>query len=447
MGAVGDVGARFLQWSIIGFAPFYARNPGVIGVLALTLATEAMLIPLGSLGQERAALRYYGSRASQARFGRTFGMAFLGALVAGFVGGLALSVLVPTANKSGFSVPLFALSAAGVFSWRYRCAMLQSLEAWRRYALARLVLPGFRLAFVVWAASRGHPIVGWLLFSAAVYAIPMAISIGREMRLGRSRNLPEGTGDSRLIQFGLVMVPHALAGAALVLVDRWILQVLRGEDAVGRYAAAYAIGSALTFGLSAVSTIAEPRLFAVADTMGDSHIIATTSLYGRLLLIAASSLGAAIALFTIVASGTGIPIISDEGALIRLVIAGHLALPAYLAASGVLQARTTATGLAKISAAAAALNVGLNFALIPNLGIHGAALATGLTFITQAVWTTEGARRVVDVDTKTMFAAVAGSVVLLVLAEAPLAFLSVLVVLGGVSVRSLVLDAGVGTAR
>jgi O-antigen/teichoic acid export membrane protein len=206
-------------------------------------------------------------------------------------------------------------------------------------------------------------------------------------QLGGRRSLWAWAG-----RFGLLLVPGELAAVAIWFSDRIVLERLLGLEAVGRYQVAYTLGSVLLMLAMGVSQAWAPAVYAA--TQAERPVVAEET--RRLLLsvggyaVAAMALAAPPVLVTLIPPGyrpeslfavTGVvalcvlPLIAQQGA-------AHLLTGAE---------RGGVTAVAAVGAAI--LNVAATLALVPFLGLLGAAVATLLTYVVWAAVLTRAASR------------------------------------------------------
>jgi O-antigen/teichoic acid export membrane protein len=153
-----------------------------------------------------------------------------------------------------------------------------------------------------------------------------------------------------------------------------------GTEETGRYQVAYVVGSVVILLLTATSSAWTPRFAALGDKTARAALAAHSrdELYRVLMpMVLGVTLAAPIAL-TIVAP----PSFRPESLTLVVLLVALSAFP--VAASGatgqllVTERKGNVVGL--VTAAAAVVNVLLNFVLVPPLGISGAAVATVISY-------------------------------------------------------------------
>lgn len=178
-----------------------------------------------------------------------------------------------------------------------------------------------------------------------------------------------------MLLYGIPLIPVAVANWGLSFLDRLMLAQLDDLDAVGQYALATRVGSVLLFAVTAFAVAFSPFILSLyqedpameREVRGRAIVIVTT---GFLIIAVVLSLFAR-EIIEIVAPAF------DEG--YRAVGPLALGLAAFgsttMTMTGIALARRTSY-LAAYSLLAVAINVVLNFILIPPFGIVGAALGT-----------------------------------------------------------------------
>jgi O-antigen/teichoic acid export membrane protein len=195
---------------------------------------------------------------------------------------------------------------------------------------------------------------------------------------------------------GLPTIPHSLGIYVLAAGDRVIVERLEGLAAVARFHVAYIAGSLGIFLLSALNNAWSPVVFGARDEDRWQVLADTSAAVWRVGALAAGALalGAPAGLLVLA------PASYDRAALAEVTaIVAASAIPMVLYLSNVhivfWLARTGV--LAWVTPLSAAANIGLNLLLIPALGLTGAAIATLITYVLQAVVIRWRASRLADV--------------------------------------------------
>src|SRR5215217_3648586 len=174
-----------------------------------------------------------------------------------------------------------------------------------------------------------------------------------------------------LLAFGLPLVPAAVATWALLLVDRLILRRLEDLDAVGQYAIASRLSGILVLGMTGFVLALGPYLLSVYSEEPDQEKLVR----GRTLTYLAFTLGLGALALTLFAEelthlfAPDYDEAADAVGPLAFGAIGYGAAAVLLTGIGLARRTIYVAGLATIAA-------GVNIALIPPLGIVGAALAS-----------------------------------------------------------------------
>ena len=182
-----------------------------------------------------------------------------------------------------------------------------------------------------------------------------------------------------MLRYGLPFVPAALASFVVNWSDRYFLRVYSTLTTVGLYAFGYKLGMIVIFLVNAPFLLVwNSYLFEIRNQPNAKEIYARVATY---YLMAICAVGLAIAclarqLVSLVAS-------PDYLSAYTVVPIVTLAM-VFLSANAVFRVGLLLAGrtpyLAVIKGCSAAVNIALNFLLIPSYGMMGAAVATAATF-------------------------------------------------------------------
>jgi O-antigen/teichoic acid export membrane protein len=189
---------------------------------------------------------------------------------------------------------------------------------------------------------------------------------------------------ARALKLGFPMALGGLAVCLLSAGDRLVIQVLLGTEETGRYQIASVVGSVVVLLLSFTSGAWTPH-FAALRTSAERTALAVRSrdeLYRVVMPMVLGITLSAPTVLKIVAPASFRP----ESLTVVVFLVALSAFP--VAASGatgqLLFTQRRGNVIAIVTAAAAVVNVILNFALLPILGIPGAALATVISYAMMA---------------------------------------------------------------
>lgn len=294
------------------------------------------------------------------------------------LGGLALLVALVGSLQYVPSTLFRASGRAG----RFLLVNLGAFVLSSAVAVVLITVLGFGAAGVL---------AGQLIAGSAVFLVTIKV-VGRLGTWSFSRPL---LGEA--LQLGLPLLPHAISAWALRLADRWMialliaLPALEARAQVGIYAVGYQLGFVVSLLITSFNAAWSPYFFRVG------HRPSGPAFYTEMTTVVISGL---------LALAVGMSALAPE-------IVAIIARPGYEAAADVLPViafasvaqglyvmfvtvvfLTKRTGrLALITFGCAALNLGLNVALIPPFGIMGAAWATFGSYVCFATFTYGYARR------------------------------------------------------
>ena len=179
-------------------------------------------------------------------------------------------------------------------------------------------------------------------------------------------------------KFGLPLVPSALALWAINFIDRIFVGAYKGQGEVGVYSAAIKIASVITFVMFAFRTAWPAFAYSIEDDRDARHTYAYVLTY---LLIVASWIALALG-----ALAPWLVHLIDpryhraEKGIALLAFAGAIYAGYTVLAIGSGRARRTQFNWV-VSGSGAALNIGLNFWLVPLYGMVGASIATAAAYL------------------------------------------------------------------
>jgi O-antigen/teichoic acid export membrane protein len=244
--------------------------------------------------------------------------------------------------------------------------------------LARSVATvALRLVLIV---GFGAGVLGIVTADILVTAVLMAVLAPRFAPLLRpifsARVLRE------CLAFGLPRLPHAGAQQIIAVGDKLILQMFRPLADIGMYSMGVSFGLTIKLFLSSFEYAWAPFYYATAREPGAQAVFSTVTTYGvaALVLLTAALSAVSRDLLDLMTKGLFI----EAAPIVGWTALGVLFQGVYLLTSiGLnLTKQTQFYPVATISAAAA--NVALNFLLIPQHGILGAAWANAAAYLLQA---------------------------------------------------------------
>ena len=238
----------------------------------------------------------------------------------------------------------------------------------------------------VGAQAAGVLLLYWWAPTVTSYLFGLIIGQGAAALIGLLTLRPVWSALAAIRRYGpiflfsLPMVPQQLSGYILGLGDRVVIRHVLGSAAVGRYSVAYNVGSLGFILLVFIGWAWMPRIYAVADRVARSRLLASSRDMMNLLLIP-----------VVCGLAAGAPVVLEVWVPQSFHPAELTPIVAIIAICtfpfGQFQANLRAlmsegkTGRAAVATlVAAAVNIGLNVVMVPFLGITGSAIATVLSY-------------------------------------------------------------------
>jgi O-antigen/teichoic acid export membrane protein len=362
--------------------PILTRLVGVsqFGQLALAIVVAQLLGLTFSLGLPFAAQKVFAEEDGHRRSCGTLAISVVLAVAASLVVVLAAPAWGPLVGLDQVLDARLAALWAGCFA-----LTLTSLAILRSRDMLRMAI------FVAALQSVGAQAVGlallhWWTPTVASYLSGLIIGQGAAALVGLLALRPDWSAlvairrYGGIFLFGLPMVPQQLSGYVLGVGDRVVVRHVLGSAAVGRYSVAYNIGSLGFILLVLVNQAWMPRIYAVADRAARSRLLASSRDMMNLLLIpvvCGLAAGAPLVLRVWVPNSFRPAELTEIVAIVAVCTFPFAQFVANLRAL-MSEGRTTRAAVATL--VAAAVNIVLNIAMVPFLGITGSAIATVLSY-------------------------------------------------------------------
>jgi len=430
------------------------------GLLNLVSVTMLLLLGVAKLGQQHSTVRFHSISAATGDPGElaTFRSTALGGMLATSVAvaliWFVVVFLLPAHWWNDSRVRgIFLLTAVLIVTRTMDSAISNLMRAEQRSAALTIYSVCKRygvLAAVVATLLLISPTIHGF-FTATIVAETAAVSILAIVILRGT-----GIGPARfstpllrsMLAFGIPMVGYEVSANILALGDRYALQFLLGPEAVGVYSAAYNLCEYVqTIVIASVSQAAVPMYLKIWEEQGrePTERMLGSALYFYVLLSLPMVFGmwaVAPELIGLLATDKYI----DGASSVPWVMAGMSIDGCMIMVAAGLYVQKQTRKIAGLVIGAAVLNVLLNVALIPLLGIKGSAIATFFTHLGLAGAAYGVARKYVTVAlpwgaaTRSLFAsAVMYAVVSAIELPVPSATLVVRVIAGALTYGLLIL--------
>jgi O-antigen/teichoic acid export membrane protein len=362
--------------------PILTRRVGVgqYGQLTLAIVVAQLLGVTFNLGLPFAAQKVFAGKDGDHRSRGVMAISAVLAVAASLVVALAAPLWGPAVGLDQVLDARLAALWAGCFALAMTSlAMLRSRD---RLTMAILVAA----IQSVGAQAVGVLLLYWWAPTVTAYLCGLIIGQGAAACVGLLTLRPVWPTLAAIRRygpiflFGLPMVPQQLSGFILGLGDRVVIRHILGSAAVGRYSVAYNVGSLGFILLVFVSWAWMPRIYAVTDRVARSRLLASSRDMMNLLLIpvvCGLAAGAPVVLRVWVPESFHPAELTPIVAIVAICTFPFGQFQANLRAL-MSEGKTGRAAVATL--VAAAVNIGLNIAMVPFIGITGSAIATVLSY-------------------------------------------------------------------
>src|SRR6266542_4532676 len=384
--------------------PLYTRylTPADYGRIETLIAASAVLVIVLRMGISSAFFRFYFDSQDDERRTRVVRTSFwftMAMATAGLVLGLVFASQIADALRLGDHPNLVRAAAVGLWA-QMNYEQLTSLfrveersVAFVLASLANVLITVGATVLLVVGLDKGPTgaVVGNFIGTLCVYLV---LLVYRRYQLGLdfSRDLLR-----RMNQFGMTLVPSALALWAINFIDRIFIAQYKGQAEVGVYSVAVRISSAIVFLMIAFRLAWPAFAYSIED---DREAKRTYSYVLTYLLFVCSWVSLALGvlapwLVEVLAPKHSFHRAADAVALLAFASTAYAGYT--VVAIGIGRARQTQLNWV-VSGAAAVVNVVLNVILIPRYGMIGAAISTAAAYVGLLLGMVWNSRRVYPVD-------------------------------------------------
>ncbi|HYB50707.1 MAG TPA: oligosaccharide flippase family protein [Burkholderiaceae bacterium] len=368
------------------------------GILGLVGATLTLLVACAKLGIQQSVVRFYaevraGKRdVTESQYFSTvlLGMGAIGAVAAALWA--PVSQILPAALWNDARVRgLLLLTSVLVLVRVLDSAMLNILRAQQRSTIytvysvvRRYAVLGAAIAAGLWVLPGLRGFYAGTVVLETCATVTLMVLLFRQLGINRESFSP--TLFRSMVAFGIPMIAFEIGGILLNIGDRYVIQARLGADTLGVYSAAYNLCEYVEAIL--INSFGQAITPMIARAWEESGPGATQEFIEQVLhfyLIIAAAIVAGLA-----ATGAGVleflasSRYAEGQIVIPLIIAGRVcdgALPIF-AAGLFLQKRTRTLMLSVVGCAV--LNLALNLALVPVIGMLGSAFATLVSYFVLA---------------------------------------------------------------
>ena len=253
-----------------------------------------------------------------------------------------------------------------------------------RYAVMTISYSALALGFGAALAYFGFGPIGVVMGVACGMLLPALIISAKSWALfDRTLYTPELT--QKLLIYGMPLAASFFLDEVANLSDRYMLAWLVDEAEAGKYAVGYDLaGNSIMMVMNAINLAAYPMIVKLLDQKGKEAALEYFNTYAILLL--GVSIPAVVGL-SLVGPDLVYLMIGEEYQESVILLLPWVASAIFFMGLGAFyfhlpfQLGNKNFGIFRIAGVTAILNLALNFWLIPKMGMHGAAIATLLSFM------------------------------------------------------------------
>jgi O-antigen/teichoic acid export membrane protein len=384
-------GDAVAQGVLLLLFPLYTRylTPADYGILALAQSVTILLALTFGFALAAGIGRLHFEAESEEERSRLYGtiLAFLivvpGALAAllhlvGKLGGLDLFASVPYTPFLQYAVvtaylSMFLQVPVVIYQARQEAGKVMGLTVLNAAALAT--------ATILFVVVLDQGAIGALRGALAGSAVTAVVAIALTARLSSLRLSWRWL--TAAFEFSLPLLPHQLGTWVLYLSDRFVLELFVSTRQLGLYSLGAAIGTAAHFLATAAGRAFSPVITLSLKNPAERDAVPRLGTYWLLGLAWACT--AMALLLTDLIRLLAPDEFHEATKVVAWIVFGYLAFGVYnVAAQGTWFSMRTRM-IPILTLLAGALNIALNFVLIPPLGIVGSAIATLIAFVALAV--------------------------------------------------------------
>lgn len=367
--------------------PIIANNYSVneLGLWAQLSTTSSLISTISTLGLTYSMTRFLASKTDKDEIQEQFNtilctiaivLLIMSIIILLFVNPIAYMLFEGKSTITLLLIPLIVLSCINSILFNYfrtfnrikLYSALMVLEIYiRTIIIAYLAFSGYNLNMVIWGVVISYLSASFCMF----YLVSRDISF----KLPRFKNLKE------YLKFGLPTLPNDLAFWVLEFGDRYIMQFLIGIVAVGYYSPGSMLGNYILMVCGPLSVLLAPIL---SKNFDEGKIVEVKNIMRysfKYLFLVSMPLICILSLF----SKQILLIIANPEAIQSYLITPFAALSAliygiYIIISQIILLYKKTNFITYSWLGVTVLNLGLNYLLIPQIGILAAAIVNLMTF-------------------------------------------------------------------
>ncbi|MCM1987222.1 flippase [Methanococcoides seepicolus] len=405
------VGLVFFTQLILGLQslillPILTKNLSIenYGIWAQIMVTIGIIPNIVLFGLPYTMVRYIPALENKEELQETFYSIFSIVLLSATICSLALYLFSEEIADILFEENIIIANILAIIVW-FECLIIffinyfrakQYIKMYSSIMLSKSILMILTVGYFIFNGYGIQGAVsGLLLIDIILFAI-LALLAYRDVgfKVPHFKNLKD------YLDFGIPTVPGNLSSWVVNSSDRYVIGILLGASYVGYYSPGYSLGVMVRMFVSPLAFLLPTILSENYDKkqMNNVKLILTYSFKYFMIIAIPSVFGLSLLskpLLTILST----PEIADKGYLITPFVAiSMLLFGAFTILSQIIMLEKKTKIIGKIWMVAATLNLGLNFLLIPHIGIIGAALTTLIAFCFSVIITTIYSNRLLPFD-------------------------------------------------
>jgi O-antigen/teichoic acid export membrane protein len=383
----GDVAIQALNFLLL---PFYVRylTQADYGVLALLASVEATVKLFFRWGVDGAFMRFWydcEDEHARQRLASTLFFFLLGTngvlLILALIASPFLSERLLQSPGYTLALQLVLLNTFAIGFTFIPFHVLRMQKRAREFSVLTIARSASTLVLrVILVMGAGLGIMGVVIADVAVTAVILTVMVGSFAPLLRPTFSKEVLRKS--LAFGLPRVPHGFALQLMAVGDRFVMTRYLSIQEIGVYSMGVSFGLIEKIVLGAFEYAWAPFYYATAREPDARRVFSTVATYGIaiLALMTAGLSAIAVDLLDTVTRGQYVA----AAGVVSWTAIGVFFYGVYLLTSIGLNITGRTQYYPLTTAIGAAVNIGLNFVLIPRFGIIGAAWANGAAYALQA---------------------------------------------------------------
>jgi O-antigen/teichoic acid export membrane protein len=358
------------------------------GIWAQAQVTIGLALGFVGLGLPYAMSRFLPAKTNKEEIREEFWSVFFLVSLATVVISAALIVISsPIANAFFEGVTeIVRITGLIILVWSLDTVLLSLFRAFRQmktYALFVVVDAYTQVGLISFLVLSGYGLQAVVLAVLVIrFLILLALLPIIGSQIGFSK--PRFSKIKEYLSFGFPTIPGNVAAWVVASSDRYIIGYFLGATSVGIYSAAYGLGSLMIMLVGVLGFVLPPTLSKLYDE-GRINEVRTHLSYSLKYFLAVAIpfvCGAAILAKPILKLFSTAEISSQGHFVVPLVAVSILFLGTYAVISSTLVLAKKTKMLGFIWIVAALINLGLNIAIVPRLGILGATLTTLIAYST-----------------------------------------------------------------